>query len=743
MRVIDLSQGNNNNTQTITKDHFGGNFLFHSYNTNSNGPADFSIKNLGITTLRYPGGGTTEERFDVKNPDRKILDDGNTATTLTEIFTYAGTNSLSLKIVIPMDTFKYPGSGTPTGREYNKRHLEDFIDKCMTLADSEGVTIQSFELGNEYWGRDTRSPTQRSEDYGHQAAHAAKIIKNHIDNNYPESTNSPKIIVQQGALVIGQEYQGGPQVWPNLSPTESNNIILDIFKEVPGALASIDGLVMHRYQNEDMETFDPYIGHGIRRTWVNEINNIGRNGDDLQTHWSEWNSHHQGYSNEYGLRQASNLLNMFHSGLSVIDNGYPHVSSMDVWPIFGNDDLNALSYNAGGALKLSAGGKAFQMITEELLGSRPIAINNLYASALITGFVSDNDKLVVFASSRSENHQSIDLSLGDLTDGYHHVWGKALNKVGSGPIDVKETPSRLTVLNSDDLFTDSDQNIDITLNPYEVIRLTFSFGENGVNMSGDRTDAHPDHLIGSSFSDTISGYGGHDRLEGLAGHDLLDGGAGNDTLLGGAGNDTLRGGAGNDSLNGGNGVDILNGGAGNDTLNGGTGADRMNGGGGDDVYYVDNVDDVIIEAANGGIDRIMSTIGIDLTGRNGAYANVENVTLQGSTNINAYGTSADNRLIGNSGNNFLSGRGGNDTLTGGAGSDTFLFRKGFDHDLVSDFQDNVDVIELRDFGINNFAQARTYATQSGNHVVFDFGEGDSLTVRNTTINALADDMIFG
>ncbi|WP_371862692.1 hypothetical protein [Paracoccus denitrificans] len=44
--------------------------------------------------------------------------------------------------------------------------------------------------------------------------------------------------------------------------------------------------------------------------------------------------------------------------------------------------------------------------------------------------------------------------------------------------------------------------------------------------------------------------------------------------------------------------------------------------------------------------------------------------------------------------------------------------------------------------ITSFAQARTHATQSGADVVFDFGGGDILTIRNITINALADDMIF-
>ncbi|SFY43283.1 hypothetical protein SAMN04244548_04648 [Paracoccus pantotrophus] len=57
-------------------------------------------------------------------------------------------------------------------------------------------------------------------------------------------------------------------------------------------------------------------------------------------------------------------------------------------------------------------------------------------------------------------------------------------------------------------------------------------------------------------------------------------------------------------------------------------------------------------------------------------------------------------------------------------------------------EDNTDTIQLMNLGVTTFAQARTHATQNGADVVFDFGSGDTLTVRNTTINALADDMIF-
>ncbi|MBF0329931.1 MAG: hypothetical protein HQL10_12295, partial [Nitrospirae bacterium] len=101
-------------------------------------------------------------------------------------------------------------------------------------------------------------------------------------------------------------------------------------------------------------------------------------------------------------------------------------------------------------------------------------------------------------------------------------------------------------------------------------------------------------------------------------------------------------------------------------LDGGTGIDTMTGGLGNDTYIVDNVSDAIIENANEGTDTVQSSISYALG------ANIENLTLTGSSSNNGTGNSLNNILTGNGSDNVLDGGAGADTMTGGVGNDTYI-----------------------------------------------------------------------
>ena len=254
------------------------------------------------------------------------------------------------------------------------------------------------------------------------------------------------------------------------------------------------------------------------------------------------------------------------------------------------------------------------------------------------------------------------------------------------------------------------------LSTSDVFALTVSYAS-PVGVSGT---AAADTLNGTAAVDRMYGLAGDDLINGKEGNDLLDGDIGNDTLDGGAGADSLIGGADNDTyvvddagdlvtenlnegtdlvqsgitytiganvenlsltgtaaINGtGNALDnvltgngasnTLAGGAGNDTLDGGAGADTLVGGTGNDTYVVDSTSDVVTELAGEGIDLVQSSIAYTLG------ANVENLTLTGTANINGTGNTLDNTLIGNAGNNTLDGGAGADTMAGGLGNDIYI-----------------------------------------------------------------------
>lgn len=192
----------------------------------------------------------------------------------------------------------------------------------------------------------------------------------------------------------------------------------------------------------------------------------------------------------------------------------------------------------------------------------------------------------------------------------------------------------------------------------------------------------------------------------LSSSDRLYGSRWGDALFGHDGNDTMSGGGGNDLLLGDKGLDRLLGGNGADILDGGTGGDRLEGGNGNDWYFSDNVKDLVVETATGGIDTIYTSVS------RGMAANVENLTLIGARAIGGVGNGlantlrgndAANGLVGGAGDDWIyGGRGadrltggtGTDHLVGGAGADTFLFHDATGRDFIHAYERGLDRLNL-------------------------------------------------
>jgi Ca2+-binding RTX toxin-like protein len=107
---------------------------------------------------------------------------------------------------------------------------------------------------------------------------------------------------------------------------------------------------------------------------------------------------------------------------------------------------------------------------------------------------------------------------------------------------------------------------------------------------------------------------------------------------------------------------------GDDSITGSLGPDTLTGFAGNDTYIVNNAADNIIENPGEGTDLVTASISYSLT----MAANVENLTLTGTSDINGTGSADTNVITGNSGNNTLDGGAGADALIGGGGNDTFI-----------------------------------------------------------------------
>ncbi|MBB3649548.1 serralysin, partial [Rhizobium sp. BK619] len=200
---------------------------------------------------------------------------------------------------------------------------------------------------------------------------------------------------------------------------------------------------------------------------------------------------------------------------------------------------------------------------------------------------------------------------------------------------------------------------------------------------------------GNGLANTIIGGVGKDTLDGGAGNDTLDGGAGDDIYIVDSASDVIKDSAGTDEIRtalaaysiaalanvenltyagsanftgtGNAFANIITGDTGNDTLNGGAGADSLIGGLGDDTYIVDNVGDLVTEAADEGTDTVRTTLANYTLG-----SNVENLTYTGTAAFTGTGNSLANTIKGGAVADTLDGGAGADILIGAAGNDTYI-----------------------------------------------------------------------
>ena len=221
-------------------------------------------------------------------------------------------------------------------------------------------------------------------------------------------------------------------------------------------------------------------------------------------------------------------------------------------------------------------------------------------------------------------------------------------------------------------------------------------------------------LVLSVTDTTIIGTNGPDEFEGGAGTDVFDGGRGADIILGAGGNDTLSGGGGGDELQGGRGADLLTGGGGRDMLFGNGGRDQLDGGGGRDFLNGGGGADTL--NGGGGRDDLQGAGGKDMLFGQGGRDTLD-------------GGNGRDTLDGGAGADQILGGRGLDQLIGGGGRDRFIFSDSDSRDVIQDFQQSLDRIEITD-GAETFADLN----------ITQFGDNVRISFANTRVTVLDDDV---
>jgi len=291
---------------------------------------------------------------------------------------------------------------------------------------------------------------------------------------------------------------------------------------------------------------------------------------------------------------------------------------------------------------------------------------------------------------------------------------------------------------NDHLYVDGDDTVVQGGDGYDRLIVR---GDGDVSV--DLTGAEIEFARGGTGNDLFDGTGAASRLtlRGGDGGDVMLGGEMTDLLIGDAGDDVLFGGGDRDRLYGSDGADTLAGGDGNDKLYGGEGADSLFGGDGNDILFVD-ADDLLVDGGDG-YDRVVvqgdAGVALDLGARGIEFVRggIGDDFFDGSDV--SFGLS----LNGGAGDDFLIGGAGRDFISGNDGADTFVYASGGGQDVIRDFEIGIDMLLFDMTDLPDAEDLSTFVGQRGNNTVFDFGNDDTLILRNVQFADLEDSLILG